>query len=201
MPGPWVENDSEPSDHYTTKIGGLLDWSIPQLLSSKPHLLQYATCEKDLCLVAQVYALIFGKIQKTVIASSPVVGWNNDIWMEEENDENDEDIDLEELGRVLFEAASMASFSKKRHAKPTVKSSPLSPGTRKEQTQKAISNEEVYEYMGAWNTDRTYFRFRKCLDAYLGQCFRYAYGGKATSGYGRGRRPREMQALWRFNAL
>ncbi|RVW89075.1 Retrovirus-related Pol polyprotein from transposon RE1 [Vitis vinifera] len=46
------------------------------------------------------------------------------------NDENDEDIDLEELGRVLFEAASMASFSKKRHAKPTVKSSPLSPGTR-----------------------------------------------------------------------
>ena len=50
--------------------------------------------------------------------------------MEEENDENDEDIDLEELGRVLFEAASMASFSKKRHAKPTVKSSPLSPGTR-----------------------------------------------------------------------
>ncbi|RVW89074.1 hypothetical protein CK203_040280 [Vitis vinifera] len=62
MPGPWVENDSEPSDHYTTKIGGLLDWSIPQLLSSKPHLLQYATCEKDLCLVAQVYALILAKV-------------------------------------------------------------------------------------------------------------------------------------------
>ena len=64
MPGPWVENDSEPSDHYTTKIGGLVDWSIPQLLSSKPHLLQYGTCEKDLCLVAQVYALIFGKSLK-----------------------------------------------------------------------------------------------------------------------------------------
>ncbi|KAL6326259.1 hypothetical protein AAG906_004756 [Vitis piasezkii] len=121
MPRPWVENDSEPSDHYTTKIGGLLDWSIPQLLSSKPHLLQYATCEKDLYLVAQVYAPIFGKslkiderviyvlgylmptlVQKTVIASSPIAGWNNDIWTEEGNDENDEDIDLEELGRALF---------------------------------------------------------------------------------------------------
>ena len=64
-------------------------------------------------------------VQETAVASSPVAGWNNDIWTEEGNDENDEDIDLEELGVALFEAASVASFSKKRHAKPTVKSSPL----------------------------------------------------------------------------
>ncbi|KAL6327513.1 hypothetical protein AAG906_021597 [Vitis piasezkii] len=126
-------------------------------------------------------------VQETAVASSPVAGWNNDIWTEEGNEE---DIDLEELGRALFEATSMASFSKKRHAKPTVKSSPLSPETR-----------EVYEYMGAWNTNSTCFRFRKCLDANPSQCFRYAHGGKTTSGYGRGRRPREMQALWPFNAL
>ncbi|XP_034692440.1 uncharacterized protein LOC117919368 [Vitis riparia] len=194
-------------------------------------------------------------VQETAVASSPVAGWNNDIWTEEGNDENDEDIDLEELGVALFEAASVASFSKKRHAKPTVKSSPLnakptvkssplSPGTRvvsndtpvlpcfytyteeeltsreikKEQIQKVVSNEEAYEYTGTWNADRTYFRFRKCLDAYPEQCFRYnpnclysflmkvAYililiWWEATSGYGRGRRPREMQALWGFNAL
>ena len=120
-------------------------------------------------------------VQETVVTSSPIAGWNNDIWTEEGNDENDEDIDLEELGRALFEAASVASFSKKWHVKPTVKSSPLSPRTRvvsndtpvlpyfytyteeelssreiqKEQTHKAISNEEAYKYTGAWNADRT----------------------------------------------
>ncbi|RVW20346.1 Retrovirus-related Pol polyprotein from transposon TNT 1-94 [Vitis vinifera] len=144
MPGPWVENDSEPSDHYTTKIGGLVDWSIPQLLSSKPHLLQYGTCEKDLCLVAQVYALIFGKslkidervVQKTVIASSSVAGWNNDIWTEEGNDENDEDIDLEKLGRALFEDLLQVQ------------------------------------------------KMSRCIPRPM---FQIAYGGKATSGYGRER--------------
>ena len=40
-------------------------------------------------------------VQETVVTSSPVAGWNNDICTEEGNDDNDEDIDLEELGRAL----------------------------------------------------------------------------------------------------
>lgn len=39
--------------------------------------------------------------------------WREDFWSFDKGEENDDDIDLEELGRALSEAASLASHSKK----------------------------------------------------------------------------------------
>ncbi|KAL5716040.1 hypothetical protein ACHQM5_017779 [Ranunculus cassubicifolius] len=136
--------------------------------------------------------------------------------------END-DFDLEELGRALSEAATLVSHSKKPHRRrqtvkkaPAVKSisestdakNPVLPCfylySQKESFASHVSNvlsnysslsikekgdlddpkeeenweEEKYEYDSALFVDRTFLKFKKHLDAYPEQCFRYSYSGK-----------------------
>ncbi|PIA59330.1 hypothetical protein AQUCO_00400314v1 [Aquilegia coerulea] len=57
MPGPWVKNYREVADHYTTKIGGLPDWPIPDVDVGS---LECGACGSRLCLVVQLYAPVFG---------------------------------------------------------------------------------------------------------------------------------------------
>uniref|UniRef100_A0A5B6YP43 Putative programmed cell death protein 2-like n=1 Tax=Davidia involucrata TaxID=16924 RepID=A0A5B6YP43_DAVIN len=277
MPGPWADDNCEASDHYTTKIGGLPDWPIPNV-DVRPDLLECSACGSNLCLIAQVYAPISSKtlkIEERVIyvfgcvmpkcGSTPVswralriqkslsvdesntsyheavpltasslllsnTDWQKDLWTfnsrDEDDAENIDDIDLEELGRALSEAGNLASHSRRqsRNHQPeaTVKPLPISQKTRvvdsntpvvpcfytytqevaysKEVTSVCLNysllsikenqsdlddheqgetwEEEGYEYDRALNADRTYLKFKKRMDAYPEQCFRYSYGGK-----------------------
>lgn len=305
MPGPWANDNCEASDHYTTKIGGLPDWPLPES-DIRPDLLECGECGKRLCLVAQVYApntrdtskieeriiYVLGcvmpkggscpfrwrvlRVQKPpsnvveVISATEEVPsleassestlrsnwWGDDLWtqsdQDEDDDSNDADVDLEELGRALSEATSLASHSKKKNGrtypedianglqiKPSTKvkdaSIPVVPCfyiySQEEPSSGNISaicasyssisvkenkshtddsggeeawDEEGYEYDRALDADRTYLKFKKQVDAFPEQCFRY--GGKpllattdlgepGTCGLCGGSRDYEMQLM------
>ncbi|KAL6009374.1 hypothetical protein ACLOJK_022603 [Asimina triloba] len=273
MPGLWAEDDCESSDHYTTKIGGLPDWPVPET-DVEPGLLKCGVCGSRLCLVAQVYAPIdMGSVkvsERTIYVmgcimqgcgSSPL-SWrtlrfqkthnevessissqkeeapsemvtNSKNWWEDllkGGDKEGEDVDLEELGRALSEAGSLASHIKKQNGHTQsdtiskdspIKSSPRAKDysipvvpcfyiyAQEEQSSNDLSSVcanysslsikgnksdvddndddhrdeekwevEAYEYDRALTADRTYLKFKKWMDAYPEQCFRYSYGGK-----------------------
>ncbi|KAL0381559.1 UNVERIFIED_CONTAM: hypothetical protein Sangu_0220200 [Sesamum angustifolium] len=154
--------------------------------------------------------------------------WQKDLWSfdinEEDGHEDDDDIDLEELGRALSEAASLTSSGERRNNDAESSRKPLPRNiparsiddkipvmpcfyiyTQEEKQVKKVASqsskdtllsiqelennsedpsneetydEEKYEYDRALNADRTYLKFKKRMDAYPEQCFRYSYGGK-----------------------
>ncbi|KAF7840035.1 programmed cell death protein 2-like [Senna tora] len=244
MPGPWAEDFREPSDPYTTKIGGLPDWPLSKE-AIQANLLQCAACGSKLCLVAQSKAVkieerllfILGcltpkcgstwrvlRVQKIHDAATLSAVAQNTSWREDVNGDDEDDLDLEELAKALFEAGTLASNSKKplsnqktntaASASPNHRASvvdidtPVVPCfyiyTEKERSSGDLSSicsnysslsikenasdvedhsqesweKEQYEYDKALNADRTYLKFKKRLDAYPEQCFRYSYGGK-----------------------
>ncbi|KAK4383534.1 20S rRNA accumulation protein 4 [Sesamum angolense] len=192
------------------------------------------------CLVPDCESLLWRALRVQKISSNEVVqvptsslsisntNWQKDLWSfdinEEDGHENDDDIDLEELGRALSEAASLTSSGERRNndaessRKPLPRSIPARSiddkipvmpcfyiYTQEEKQIKKVASqsskdpllsiqelennsedpsneetydEEKYEYDRALNADRTYLKFKKRMDAYPEQCFRYSYGGK-----------------------
>ncbi|RDX89503.1 Programmed cell death protein 2-like protein, partial [Mucuna pruriens] len=245
MPGPWAEDYREPSDPYTTKIGGLPDWPLP----INADLLRCAACAAQLCLVAQVYAplsrhrtlFLLGCVSPECGTAWRVLRVQNiaDVDTSQPSvtqvsighvseDEDGGDMDLEQLGKALFEAGTLASNTKrkkprkKRHDKlpsssPCPKTTtivqnhiPVVPcfyiyaqeeassgdlssvccsysslsikGNESDVEDPSQAEEtwekEQYEYDQALTADRTYLKFKKRVDAYPKQCFRYSYGGR-----------------------
>ncbi|CAJ2641656.1 unnamed protein product [Trifolium pratense] len=259
MPGPWADDYREPSDPYTTKIGGLPDWPLPKD-AINTDLLRCATCANSLSLVAQIYAplshhhrilFIFGCVSSKCATSWRVLRLQKLADVEtsqhkqvevqnpnsgDDEDESDDDMSFEELANALYQAGTLASSNskskskkqkkKRQHKFPT--SSPYPEPTTasedvnnhndipvvpcfyiytqeepstwdfssvcssysslsiKENGNSAEDNmqaeetweKEQYEYDKALTADRTYLKFKKRLDAYPEQCFRYSHGGK-----------------------
>ncbi|XP_071711622.1 uncharacterized protein [Rutidosis leptorrhynchoides] len=149
----------------------------------------------------------------------------DDTWSFDFDDEDDE-IDLDDLGKALTKATTLASASKTKktstYPEAIDKRSPISQKrteiddktpvlpcfyiyTQDENYSKDVASVstsisslnikenqsdgdekvseetwegESYEYDTALNADRTYLKFKKRLDVYPEQCFRYSYGGK-----------------------
>ncbi|PKA66610.1 hypothetical protein AXF42_Ash003265 [Apostasia shenzhenica] len=273
MPGPWAEDLCERSDHYTTKIGGLPDWPIPDMCI-EPDILKCVICGNRLCLVAQIYApmslpnlnieerviyilgcltpkcgrshqclrvlrvqkctgekLLHNPFQDSLAGSSAQTSSTKIAQKEVERDkgesvqENYDDLDLDELARELTEASAQASRSKSLNGSSIFdapkKTTPLKPtlnevslrtlvvpcfyiypqeeqafggvaavctsltglSTREDDSSADYKEAEEwegegYEYDKALGADRTYLKFKKRMDAYPEQCFRYSFGGK-----------------------
>lgn len=266
MPGPWAHHSREPSDPYTTKVGGLPDWPLP-IESINPDLLSCAACASKLSLLAQLHApistpthnniqqrflFILGcltpkcattsqswrvlrvqkihdvdKSQQTSATESSSGVNQNPNFLE---DDNEGDMSLEELGKALFEAGTLASKTKTKKKKTPKRRQEKLPASSN-QTATLVDNDidipvvpcfyiytqeepspgdlssvcsnysslsikenksdvedhsqteetwekEHYEYDKALTADRIYLKFKKRLDAYPEQCFRYSYGGK-----------------------
>ncbi|KAG5045922.1 hypothetical protein AAZX31_06G140300 [Glycine max] len=147
-----------------------------------------------------------------------------------DDDDDVSDMDLEQLGKALFEAGTLASNTKckkpRKKCQNKLPSSSPNPKTttmvqndvpvvpcfyiyaQEEQSSGDLSSvcssysslsikgngsdvdnadpsqaeetleKEQYEYDKALNADRTYLKFKKRLDAYPEQCYRYSYGGR-----------------------
>ncbi|CAK8567821.1 unnamed protein product [Lathyrus sativus] len=142
MPGPWANEDREPSDPFTTKIGGLPDWPIP-IDAINSDLLRCSTCANNLSLVAQVYAplshrhhrilFIFGCVSPECATSWRVLRLQKIIDIDtsqheqqtevlnlqnlNSEDESEEDMSFEELANALIQAGNLASSSSKSKSK------------------------------------------------------------------------------------
>ncbi|KZV30193.1 programmed cell death protein 2-like [Dorcoceras hygrometricum] len=144
--------------------------------------------------------------------------WHDELW----SLEHDDDIDMEELGRALSEAAHVASTSKRQsndnessgksldtvqqaidsnrpvipcfyiytqeekfvrkvaseNSKYPLPSVKVHEDNSEDHSQDETYEEENYEYDRALHADRTYLKFKKRVDEYPEQCFRYSYGGQ-----------------------
>ncbi|TKY73893.1 Programmed cell death protein 2 [Spatholobus suberectus] len=237
MPGPWAEDYREPSDPYTTKIGGLPDWPLP----ISADLVRCAACGSQLCLVAQVYAplsrhrtlFVLGCVSPKCGTAWRVLRVQNtaDVDASQQkqaasagevprasvsDDEDGSDMDLEQLGKALFEAGTLASNNKRKKPrkkrKDKLPSSSAHPKTtavvqndipvvpcfyiyaQEEPSSGDLSSvcssysslsikgnvEDPSQEEETWEKEQyeTYLKFKKRLDAYPEQCFRYSYGGK-----------------------
>lgn len=162
-------------------------------------------------------------------ASASNSKWWDDLYSfgSDGEDHGDENVNMEELGRALSEAASLASGlakqTSKKKAETSGKSVSVNSKTREvdanvlvlpcfyiysqtdgsskdlaavcsnsslsieenrdqkdndDQAPGEVWEEEGYEYDKALNADRTYLKFKKRVDAFPEQCFRYSFGGK-----------------------
>ncbi|KAL5075288.1 hypothetical protein RYX36_014272 [Vicia faba] len=259
MPGPWANDYREPSDPFTTKIGGLPDWPIP-IDAINSDLLQCSTCANNLSLVAQLSAplshhqhrvlFIFGCVSPKCAATSwrvlrlqkietPDIDTSQhkqptevQILNLEDEDGSEDEMSFEDLANALIQAGALASSNSKSKSKNQRKKrqqdnfstkasllnhnhnhnhipvvpcfyiytqeepsstgdlssvcssySSLSIKENGNSVEDSLQGDETwekekYEYDKALTADRTYLKFKKRLDAYPEQCFRYSYGGK-----------------------
>ncbi|KAL3637490.1 hypothetical protein CASFOL_018658 [Castilleja foliolosa] len=173
MPGPWADSNNEAADIYTSKIGGLPDWPFP-IGSGKQNLLECSACRSNLCLFAQIYAPISSKslsIEERVICvfgclvpdcESPIFSSSKVL----------------PCFYIYTQEEKQSKKAVSGSSKNTLLSVQECDYVSEDQSNGETYEEENYEYDRALNADRTYLKFKKRVDAYPEQCFRYSYGGK-----------------------